>query len=125
MRMRVWTVHLRPAERNRAPRAILLRDGFSLGAFLLPTVWFLANGLVALAALHLAVVAAVAVLLPASAALPLLLGLQLLTGLEARALQSWWLGLRGWRTEGVVMGRDEDAAFLTLAGARPDLARIA
>ena len=62
--------------------------------------------------------------MPAAAG-PLALGLQLFIGFEARTLQSWWLGLRGWRTEAVVMGRDADAAFLQLAAWRPDLAHAA
>ncbi|MBB5688317.1 DUF2628 domain-containing protein [Roseomonas alkaliterrae] len=123
--MRVWTVHVRPPDRNRPPRTLLVRDGFAFGAFLAPVLWFAANRLFALAALALAATVALGALLPPAAAAPLLLGLQLFIGFEARALQSWWLGLRGWRTEGVVMGRNEDAAFLTLASARPDLARLA
>jgi hypothetical protein len=123
--MRVWTVHVRPPDRGRPPRSVLLRDGFAFGAFLLPVVWFLVNRLFALAALALAATVAIGALLPPAAAGPLLFGLQLFIGFEARALQSWWLSLRGWRAEGVVMGRNEDAAFLTLASARPDIARLA
>ena len=48
--MRVWTVHGRPASERKAPRVVLVRDGFSWGAFLFPTIWFLWNGLIALAA---------------------------------------------------------------------------
>ncbi len=123
--MRVWTVHVRPPDRGRPPRTLLVRDGFALGAFVVPVLWFAVNRLFALAALVLATSVAIGALLPPAAAGPLLLGLQLFIGFEARALQSWWLGLRGWRAEGVVMGRNEDAAFLTLASARPDIARLA
>ena len=123
--MRVWTVQVRSPAGGTSPRVVLLRDGFSLVALLVPALWFLVHRLFALAALYLALAVALAVLLPAGAAGPLLLGLHLFIGFEARALQGWWLGLRGWRTEAVVMGRDDDAAFLQLATWRPDLARVA
>ena len=123
--MRAYTVHVRPPGPGRPARATMVRDGFALLALLAPTLWFLANRLVALAALHLAAVVVLAALLPSAAAGPLILGLQCFIGFEARTLQSWWLGLRGWRAEAVVMGRDEEAAFLQLAAWRPDLARVA
>lgn len=123
--MRAYTVHVRPAQPDRPARATMVRDGFAWGALLFPTLWFLANRLFALAVLHVAVVVALGALLPPAAAGPLALGLQCFIGFEARTLQSWWLGLRGWRAEAVVLGRDEDAAFLQLAAWRPDLARAA
>ncbi len=123
--MRVWTVHGRPASERKAPRVVLVRDGFSWGAFLFPTIWFLWNGLIALAAMHFALVALLGALLP-GAALPFALaGLQCFIGFEARNLQAWWLGLRGFRPEAVLVARDEDAAVLNLASFRPDLARVA
>ncbi len=123
--MRVWTVQVRPPAPGKPPRVALLRDGFAPFALLAPLLWFLAHRLFALAALYAALVMAIGAALPASVAGPLLLGLNLFIGFEARALQSWWLGLRGWRTEAVVMGRNADAAFLQLAAWRPDLARAA
>ena len=51
MRMRVWTVHVRPPDRNRPPRTLLVRDGFALGAFLARPAVF--GTLLALAALAL------------------------------------------------------------------------
>lgn len=123
--MRVWTVHARPPSQRRGAETLLVRDGFAWGAVLVPTIWFLSNRLIALAAMHAAACIALAAALPGPVAGPLLLGLNLFIGFEARNLQAWWLGLRGWRTEGVVMGRDEEAAFLHLATWRPDLARVA
>lgn len=123
--MRVWTVHLRPPVVGKPPRAVLLRDGFALWALVAPLLWFLAHRLFALAALYLAAVLLLGVALPAEPAIALSLGLQVFIGFEARNLQAWWLGLRGWRTEAVVMGRDADAAFLQLAAWRPDLAHAA
>lgn len=123
--MRVWTVQLKPPAGRKGPRAMLVRDGFSWGALLVPTVWFLSNGLVALALLHAAVVVAIGAVLPAAAAPVALAGLQCFIGFEARSLQSWWLGLRGFQPAAVLVARDEDAAFLNLAAFRPDLARAA
>lgn len=123
--MRVWTVQARPPAGGRAPRALLVRDGFSWGALLVPTIWFLSNGLVALALLHVALMAAMGALLPAAALPFAIAGVQLFIGFEARSLQSWWLGLRGFRPAAVLVARTEDAAFLNLAAFRPDLARAA
>ncbi|MEO3473528.1 DUF2628 domain-containing protein [Roseomonas sp. CAU 1739] len=123
--MRVWTVQIRPPAQGTPPRVMLLRDGFAWIALLAPLPWFLAHRLFALAGLYLAAMVVLGVTLPPAAVAPLLLGLHLFIGFEARALQCWWLGLRGWRTEAVVMGRDADAAFLQLAAWRPDLAHAA
>lgn len=123
--MRVWTVQVRPPATGRPPRVVLLRDGFAWFALLAPLLWFLAHRLFALAGLYLAAVMLLGAALPPEAVAPLMLGLHLFIGFEARSLQSWWLGLRGWQTEAVVMGRDADAAFLQLAAWRPDLAHAA
>lgn len=123
--MRVWTVQVRPPAGQRAPHVLLVRDGFSWGALLVPTLWFLSNGLVALALLHVAAIAAIGAVLPAAATPFALAGMQLFIGFEARSLQSWWLGLRGFRPEAVLVARNADAAFLNLAAFRPDLARAA
>jgi hypothetical protein len=123
--MRVWTVQVRPPAARRAPKAVILRDGFSWGALLVPTAWFLTSGLFALALLHAAVVMALAAVLPGPAVPFALAGLQLFIGFEARSLQSWWLGLRGFVPAAVLVARDADAAFLNLAAFRPDLARAA
>ncbi len=123
--MRVWTVQVRPPATGKPARVALLRDGFAIVAMLTPALWFLWNRLFALAALYVAAAVALGAALPAAASGPLILGLNLFIGFEARNLQSWWLSLRGWRTEAVVMGRDADAAFLQLAAWRPELARVA
>ncbi|WP_198372928.1 DUF2628 domain-containing protein [Roseomonas rosulenta] len=123
--MRVWTVQTKPPAGRKGPRVLLVRDGFSWGALLVPTVWFLSNGLVALALMHFAVVAMIGAALPAPAVPFALAGLQCFIGFEARSLQSWWLGLRGFQPAAVLVARDEDAAFLNLAAFRPDLARAA
>jgi hypothetical protein len=121
--MRVWTVQAKNDPGMAAPRVVLVRDGFSWGALLFPTIWFLAQGLIALAALHLAAVALLAALLPEPALPAALAGLQLFLGFEARNLRGWWLELQGYRTQAVLVARNEDAAVLNLASFRPELAR--
>lgn len=123
--MRVWTVQVRPPAGGKPPRMTMLRDGFAFWAFVAPVLWFLFHRCFALAGLTLAAMLLMGALLPPAAVGLLTLGLQVFIGFEARHLQAWWLGLRGWRTEAVVMGRDAEAAFLTLASGRPDLARLA
>lgn len=123
--MRVWLVHGRPSSGRKGPKVVMLRDGFCWPALLVPTLWLLSRGLVALALLHAALVVALGLVLPAAAAPFALAGLQVFLGFEARNLQGWWLRLRGFRHEAVVVARDEDAAFLNLASFRPDLARAA
>lgn len=123
--MRVWLVHGRPSSGRKGPKVVMLRDGFCWPALLVPTLWLLSRGLVALALLHAALVVAIGVALPAAAAPFALAGLQVFLGFEARNLQGWWLRLRGFRQEAVLVARDEDAAFLNLASFRPDLARAA
>ena len=123
--MRVWTVQAKPPAAGKGPKVVLLRDGFSWGALLVPTVWFLANGLIALAALHAALGVLIGALLPAPAVPFALVGIQVFLGFEARKLQGWWFELRGYRPEAVLVARDEDAAVLNLAAFRPDLARWA
>jgi len=123
--MRVWTVQVKPPAGRSGPRTVLVRDGFSFAAQALPVLWFAGRGCIALAALHLAAIALLWAALPAGAFGFAFLGLQLFIGFEARNLQSWWLGLRGYRVEAVLVARNEDAAFLNLAAFRPDLARAA
>ncbi len=123
--MRVFTVQVRPPTPRKPARAVMLRDGFAFWAMLLPVPWFLVHGCFALAGLVLAALLLAGAALPPAMAAAATLGLHIFLGFEARTLQAWWLGLRGWRTEAVVTGRDEAGAFLTLASGRPDLARLA
>ena len=114
--MRVFTVQVRPADAGKRARAVLLRDGFAFWAFVAPVLWFLFHRCFALAGITLATMLVLGALLPSAAAAALTLGLQLFIGFEARTLQGWWLGLRGWRTEAVVMGRDAEACEERRAG---------
>ena len=122
--MRVWTVHIppggdTPARQPAAP--VLVREGFSWGAFLFGLPWLLANRLWLEAAGYLGLVLLLGALLPGYARLPVLLGLELLLGLEARDLRRAALARRGWTEAHVVSEATEDLALARLLAARPDL----
>jgi hypothetical protein len=111
--MRIYTAHLRP---RRAPR--LLREGFSLGAFVFGPLWLFAKGawiagVIALAALLCLLVLAGA--MPGSTIPPiLLLGYAALLGWNGRDLCRWSLARRGFAQSHVLAARDPDAAYARL-----------
>ena len=123
--MRVWTVHLPPnldrhgRPSRRAP--VLVREGFSWGAFLFGPFWLLAHRLW-LHALLWFVVAAAALFLPAAGGAPALAALQFLLGCHARDLRRRALARRGYAQAHVVAERDEERALARLVAARPELA---
>ena len=117
--MRAFTIHARGGER---PRTRLVREGFSVWAFLFGPLWMLFRGLWLVLAGYLLVAVAVA-FLPEPWEGWAGLGLQLLLGFHARDLERWTLRRRGFTEEGVVMAPDEDMAVFRLAQARPALAR--
>jgi hypothetical protein len=127
--MRVWTVHVPPpsaadADDGRHPARrgpVLVREGFSWGAFLFGPFWLLLRGLWLAALLWLVVAAAVALLAPAATA-AVLPALQFLLGCHARDLQRRALARRGYAQAHVVAERDEERALARLLAARPDLA---
>ncbi|WP_284947647.1 DUF2628 domain-containing protein [Acidisoma cladoniae] len=118
--MRIYTAHTRP---DRAPR--LVREGFSLGAFLFGPIWLLAHRAWLAAVLD---IAAIVVLLALGRALPgsaipavLMLGLAALTGWNGRDLCRWSLSRRGFTTSYVIAARNADAAFARLLTRDPAL----
>ncbi|WP_419758352.1 DUF2628 domain-containing protein [Acidisoma sp.] len=119
--MRIFTAHLAP---GRAPR--LIREGFSLGAFLFGPVWLFAQrawvaGIIALAVLiGLGVVASV--LNGSNLPLILLLGYAALLGWNGRDLCRWSLARQGYEESHVLAGRDSDAAYARLITRDPTLA---
>jgi hypothetical protein len=117
--MRIYTAHLAP---GRAPR--LVREGFSLGAFLFGPLWLFAHrawmaGVIALAVLILTAV--VARVMPGSAVI-LLLGYAALLGWNGRDLCRWSLARQGYEESHVLAGRDSDAAYARLIARDPTLA---
>lgn len=123
--MRVWTVHLPPAL-DRAGRPsrrppVLVREGFSWGAFLFGPFWLLANRLW-LPALLWFVAAGMALLLASAGGAPALPALQFLLGCHARDLRRRALARRGYAQAHVVAEHDEERALARLVAARPELA---
>ena len=112
--MKRFRVFEPPGTIEASEKALFLRDGFSLVAFLLPALWLLWHRL------FLAAIAVVAldVLIGwqagatgfgfAAAALPLLIGL--LVALEGASLKAWKLRRKGWRETAALMASDRAEA---------------
>lgn len=115
--MRIYTVHARAGQ-----EPVLVREGFSWGAFFVPTVWFLWNRMWLVALADLLALVAIGLLLPDRVAAWVGFAVQILVAMEARDLRRWTLGRRGFAFQGVVAAPDEEAAWLRLAEVRPDIA---
>ena len=107
------------ATTDKAEKAIIVRDGFSIPAFILPLLWFLWHRmwLEALAFLVVGVLLAGLGQLPGFTMLAPLLSvfLYVLIGLEAQALRIASLRRRGWEVWGVVEAGNRDEAELRYA----------
>ncbi len=118
--MTVWTVH---AKGTAQP--VLVREGFSLWAFLFTAPWFALNGMWLVLVLYLAggVVAGAAMSgLPEALSGAAALLVQLLIGFHARDLRRWTLARQGFRVIGVVAAPGgEDEAVARLYAQRPEL----
>jgi len=118
--MTLWTVH---AKGTAAP--VLVREGFSLWAFLFAAPWFALNGMWLVLVLYLAggvVLGAATSALPEAASAAIAFAVQLLIGFHARDLRRWTLTRQGFRTIGVVAARGgEDEAVARLYAVRPEL----
>ena len=123
--MRVWTVHTAPAAAPirpaRAP--VLVREGFSWGAFLFSLPWLLLHRLWLTALLWVAGALALMLLLPAPTGVVAVLAGQFLLGCHAPDLRRWGLRRRGYDGLHLVAERDEDRAVARLLETRPELVR--
>jgi hypothetical protein len=108
-----------PAPKRRAP--VILRDAFSLWPVLFGPFWFFAQRLWLEGMAMLAVIVALAVLVPDPASSVLLLAVHLLAGFEGRDRLRARLERQGLTPLGVVAARDPDQALFRLAQQRPDL----
>jgi hypothetical protein len=108
-----------PEPKRRAP--VILRDAFSLWPFLFGPLWFFAQRLWLEGMAMLAVIVALAVLVPDPASSVLLLAVHLLAGFEGRDRLRARLERQGLTQLGVVAARDPDQALFRLAQQRPDL----
>ena len=116
--MKTYTLHVppeaRPGDPDALDRAVLVRDGFSWGAFIFSFLWFFAHRLWIAGLGVLAAALALAALLqglrvgPAATFLAELL-LALLVGLEANALRRWTVARRRPEVD-VVAARDLEEA---------------
>jgi hypothetical protein len=118
--MTVWTVHARG---NAAP--VLVKEGFSLWAFLFAAPWFAFNGMWLVLVLYLAggvIAGAVFSGLPEELAGAVAFAAQLMIGWHARDLLRWTLARKGFRMIGVVaVSGGEDEALARLYAQRPEL----
>jgi hypothetical protein len=115
--VKVWTAHLHTA---RPPA--LVRDAFSLGAFLFGPLWLALHRAWIPAVLALAATVLIVALTRAPGTIVLLLGEMVLLGLSGRDLVRWSLARRGYVLLHAVVARDADAALARLLDARAELA---
>lgn len=117
--MHVYTVHLpaqaRPGDAEAFEKAVLVRDGFHVWAFLFTAFWFLYHRLW-LAAIGVFVALSVFGLVVDRLALAPWAGLaahvlaSTLIGLEASSLKRWTCGRNGFAMVDIVSGADEEEA---------------
>lgn len=120
MSLHAYTLH---TGADRAP-PLLLREGFSWGAFTLAPFWLLRHGLWIAALAYVAVAAAAIALVPGPPAFFCLLGLHILAGFEGRDLLRLRLARQGRPERAVVLAPDEDTALWRALG-QNDMARSA
>jgi hypothetical protein len=114
--MTFWTAHL---AKNREP--VLLRDGFSWGAFLFGPLWLLMHRAWIPAILSLVTLFVVVFRLPPAITGVAIPALMLLHGLSGNDMRSWALERRGYLLTHVLSARTEADAIARLLTARPDL----
>ena len=115
--MKTWTVHLKP---DAEP--VLVREGWSWGAFLFGPLWLLSQRAWVPGVVVLALTLAFSALAPAPTRAVLALGLGALLGLLGRDLVRWSLERRGYQLAHVLAARDEGGALGRLLAVRTDLA---
>jgi hypothetical protein len=133
--MRLYTVHGEPPREARpgpegwpepkGPPPIVLRDGFSVAAFLFGPFWFLAKRLWVEGLAMLALVIGLGLLAPEPASSVLIFALQLVAGFEGRDRLRARLERQGLAELGVVVAPGQDMAWFRLVQQRPDLVKTA
>jgi hypothetical protein len=114
--MRTWTAHLR-----RDAEPVLVREGFSWGAFFFGPLWLAVHRAWIPAALCLAVYLLVLFLASDPVASILSLGLAWLVGLSGHDLRRWSMAHHGFLETYVLIARSEADALARLLADRPDL----
>ena len=115
--MKFWTGHIRAG----AP-PVLVREGFSWGAFLFGPLWLAAHRAWIPAALVLAADILIVTLAKGPPQPVLLLAVAVWLGLTGQDLRRWSLLLRSFALSQIVAARDETEALGRLLDRRPDLA---
>jgi len=118
--VKYWSVHLRPENRLSPP--ILVREGFSWGAFLFGPLWLLVHRAWIPAVLVIAANVLAAALAPADMMAFLLFAIGLLVGFSGNDLRRFSLERQGYLLRHVVVARDMDSALARLLAGRPELA---
>jgi hypothetical protein len=108
-----YVVHIKGEGPEALAGARFVRDGFSWSALSFGPIWFLAKGAWISACLAVAVLIGfvgltMALQLPGSVTLLGMMLINLLLALEAGAVRSWELRLRGYRDVALVAGADLD-----------------
>jgi hypothetical protein len=111
-----WTAHIRAGA-----TPVLVREGFSWGAFCFGPVWLAVHRAWIAAALTLVAVVLIVVLARDGVLAALLATLTVLLGLSGHDLRRWSLDYRGYLLTQIVMARHETAALERLLERRPDL----
>ena len=117
--MKTYTLHLpsdaQAGDRDAFERAVLVKDGFSWGAFFFTFLWFFVHrlwlaGLAVMVALFAVGFLLRGLELTATSATIAQILIHTLIGLEANSLRRWTLERRGQPTLDVVTGHDSDEA---------------
>ncbi len=109
--MKIFTTHIQQGE-----PPVLLREGFSWGAFLFGFLYLAVHRAWIAASLNLLALVITSLLCALTRSGAPLLGLAILQGVFAHDLRRWSLSLRGFTPGPVVGGADQDEAFMRLAG---------
>jgi hypothetical protein len=113
--MRIYTVHHRQEASGSltglGDDAVLVKDGFSWPAFLVPLLWLIYKRMWIVLAFYLAATAGLTALAqfalaPESAVFAGNLAINLILGLEGNDLYRWTLSRRRYRERAVVVGRN-------------------
>ncbi|MBX3494811.1 MAG: DUF2628 domain-containing protein [Parvibaculum sp.] len=114
MSMRIYTVHELPGAPLDGAGIVLVKEGFSVPAFVFSWAWLLWHRLWIAAALWIALIIVVSLvaqnLLGAEGAAICSLALQLMLGFEANDIRRWTLARKGYRMVGLAGGGNLEEA---------------
>ncbi len=111
-----WTAHTRPSS-----TPVLVREGFSWGAFFFGPLWLVAHRAWIPAGFALAGGILVVILLPLSVAAATMSALAIVLGLSGQDCRRWSMDHRGFTLTQVIAARSEPEALSVLLTRRPDL----